>query len=75
LLSRKKTKPDEYDNMVVRESIALAPIWQAYQSFYPSRKDLVPRTFNRHATFCTTSARHRGSRRLRLTSGPARALL
>jgi len=34
----------------VKEFIAIAPIWQAYQQYYPDKNDPIPRAFNRHAT-------------------------
>lgn len=47
---------EEYnDKLVVRDFIAYAPIWQAFQQFFPSKGDPVPATFNRHATAHTVS--------------------
>lgn len=48
--SRKVRTPDGYEELVIREYIAFAPIWLGYQSFFPDRGDRVPRRFNRHAT-------------------------
>lgn len=48
--SKKNTTPDEYDEFTVREFIAFAPMWQAYQQFYPERGDRIPTVFNRHAS-------------------------
>lgn len=57
LVPSKKTKnADAYDSFSVRRYIALAPIWQAYQSYYPDNGDRVPRTFSRHATAHTVGA-------------------
>ena len=47
---------DAYLDFSVRKYIALAPIWQAYQSYYPEIGDRVPRTFNRHATAHTVGS-------------------
>lgn len=46
---------DAYKRMHMREFIAFAPIWQAYQPFWASQKDRVPTTFSRHATAHTAS--------------------
>lgn len=48
--SKKNTNPDEYDEFTVREFIAFAPMWQAYQQFYPNQGDRIPTVFNRHAS-------------------------
>ena len=45
----------KFQDFPINQFIALAPIWQAYQSFYPDRGDKIPRTFNRHATTHTVS--------------------
>jgi len=45
-----KRTTDAYDEFSVREFIAFAPMWQAYQQFWVSEGDAVPSTFNRHAT-------------------------
>lgn len=58
----KKTKTDAYLDFSVRQYIALAPIWQTYQHYFPDDGDPIPRTFNRHATAHTVS-RQQYSRR------------
>lgn len=45
-----------YDEFTVREYIAFAPIWQAYQQFHADEGDPVPTTFSRHATAHAVSA-------------------
>jgi len=52
----KRTK-DAYDEFSVRQFIAFAPIWQAYQQFHIADGDLVPMTFSRHASAHTVSSR------------------
>jgi hypothetical protein len=42
--------PDGYDDFIARKFWALAPVWSAYQQFWPSNGDKVPRDFARHAT-------------------------
>lgn len=54
---RGKRTTDAYDELPIREFIALAPMWQAYQQFWVKDGDLVPRTFNRHATAHAVSER------------------
>lgn len=63
---KKRTKylPDKggnrivnYDKLGVRQFIAFAPIWQAYQRFDPDDGDSVPTRFSRHATAHTASRR------------------
>lgn len=44
-----------YDEFSVHEYIALAPIWQAWQKFFPDDGLPVPRTFSRNATVHTVS--------------------
>lgn len=56
LPGRKTKNADAYLDFSVRKYIALAPIWQAYQSYYPDNGDRVPRTFNRHATAHTVGS-------------------
>lgn len=56
LPGRKTKSADAYLDFSVRKYIALAPIWQAYQSYYPDNGDRVPRTFNRHATAHTVGS-------------------
>lgn len=53
-----KTKnSDAYDRMHVRQYIAFAPVWQAYQQYFPGNGDPVPHAFSRHATTHTASRR------------------
>lgn len=54
--SKKNKKSDAYLDFSVRKFIALAPIWQAYQNYFPDNGDRVPRTFNRHATVHTVGS-------------------
>ena len=53
---RKAKTADAYDAFSARQYIALAPIWQAYQNYYPDDGDRAPRTFNRHATAHTVGS-------------------
>jgi hypothetical protein len=46
-----------YNEFTIREFIAFAPMWQAYQQFFVSNGDKVPATFSRNATAHTVSAR------------------
>lgn len=52
----RRTK-DAYDQFSVRQFIAFAPMWQAYQQFFVTDGDTVPRTFSRNATAHTVSSR------------------
>ena len=53
-----KTLTNEaYSEFTIREYIAFAPMWQAYQQFFVSKGDAVPTRFNRHATAHAVSAR------------------
>ena len=45
-----------YENFLVREWLALSPMFQAFQKFYPGSGDPIPALFNRHATVHTVSA-------------------
>jgi hypothetical protein len=47
----------EYDNFTVREFIAFAPLWQAYQKFEAKDGDPIPQTFSRHASVHGVSTR------------------
>lgn len=47
---RKVRTPEGYDEFFIRKYWALAPIWSAYQNFFPDRGDRVPRVFARHAS-------------------------
>ena len=57
LPSGKNKNTDHYLEFSVNKYIALAPIWQAYHSYKPDRKDTIPWTFNRHATAHIVSRR------------------
>lgn len=46
-----------YEEFTIREFIAFAPIWQAYQQFFVSNGDKIPTTFSRNATVHTVSSR------------------
>lgn len=52
-----KRTTDVYQEFTIRQFIAFAPMWQAYQQFRVSKGDTVPTTFNRHATAHTVSPR------------------
>lgn len=46
-----------YDEFTVRQFVAFAPMWQAYQQFWVDDGDTVPTTFSRNATAHTVSSR------------------
>ena len=46
-----------YDEFSAHEYIALAPIWQAWQKFFPDEGLPIPHTFSRNATAHTVSAK------------------
>lgn len=46
-----------YDEFTAHEYIALAPIWQAWQKFFPDDGLPIPHTFSRNATAHTVSAK------------------
>lgn len=48
---------EAYEEFTIREFIAFAPIWQAYQQFFVSNGDKIPMTFSRNATVHTVSSR------------------
>ena len=52
----RRTK-DAYDEFSIRQFVAFAPIWQAYQQFFVANGDKVPATFSRNATAHTVSPR------------------
>lgn len=52
-----KRTNDAYDEFTVRQFIAFAPLWQAYQQFHVGDGDAVPNTFSRHATAHTVHRR------------------
>ena len=53
----KTTTNVAYEEFTVREFIAMAPIWQAYQQYHVGKGDPIPQTFSRHATAHTVSPR------------------
>jgi hypothetical protein len=46
-----------YDEFTIRQFIAFAPMWQAYQQFWAEAGDPIPTTFSRNATAHTVSPR------------------
>jgi hypothetical protein len=48
--AHKKGQRFEIDDYTIRFAFAIAPVWAAYSTFWPSKGDPVPRTFTRHAT-------------------------
>ena len=48
--SSKVRTPDGYEDFIALKYLAVAPIWRAFQSFFPSNGDQVPRSFARHAS-------------------------
>lgn len=46
-----------FEEFTVREFIAFAPMWHAYQQFWVAEGDSVPQTFNRNATAHAVSTR------------------
>ncbi|MGC4895449.1 hypothetical protein [Micromonospora sp. DT31] len=52
----KRTK-DAYNEFSIRQFVAFAPMWQAYQQFFVTNGDKVPSTFSRNATAHTVSPR------------------
>lgn len=55
--NRRTTTASEYDRFTVREFIAFAPLWQAYQKYKVEDGDPIPRTFSRHASVHGVSPR------------------
>jgi hypothetical protein len=55
--NRRTTTNAAYEEFTVREFIAMAPIWQAYQQYHVEKGDPIPRTFSRHATAHTVNPR------------------
>lgn len=56
--NRKGTRTTSaYEEFPVRQFIAFAPMWQAYQQFWVEDGDRVPTTFSRNATAHTVSSR------------------
>ena len=54
---RGKRTNEAYDEFTAHEYIALAPIWQAWQKFFPDEGLPVPNTFSRNATAHTVSTK------------------
>jgi len=52
---RGKRTNSAYDEFSAHEYIALAPVWQAWQKFFPDEGLPVPHTFSRNATAHTVS--------------------
>lgn len=52
-----KRTNEAYDEFTAHEYIALAPIWQAWQKFFPDEGLPVPNTFSRNATAHTVSTK------------------
>lgn len=52
-----KRTSDELKKFTVREFLAFAPMWQAYQQFWVDEGDTVPTTYSRNATAHTVSRR------------------
>ncbi|RWA18095.1 hypothetical protein MELE44368_24180 [Mycolicibacterium elephantis DSM 44368] len=46
-----------YDEFTAHEYIAFAPVWQAWQQFYPDKGDPVPTTFSRNGTAHSVSTK------------------
>lgn len=55
--STKTPTNEAYNEFTIREYIAFAPMWQAYQQFFVSKGDPVPTRFSRHATAHAVSVR------------------
>lgn len=52
-----KRTSDELKKFTIREFLAFAPMWQAYQQFWVDEGDTVPTTYSRNATAHTVSRR------------------
>lgn len=48
--NKKTTTASEYEKFTLREFIAFAPLWQAYQKYRTEEGDPIPHTFSRHAS-------------------------
>ncbi len=55
--SKRTPTSEAYDEFTIREFVAFAPMWQAYQQFFVSNGDKVPTSFSRNATAHTVSPR------------------
>lgn len=60
--NRQVQSTEAYEKFAVREYLAFAPIWQAYQQFFPQNGDKIPVWFNRHATVHGVSTRQYNKR-------------
>jgi hypothetical protein len=54
---RKTTTPHAYEDFTMRQWIAFAPLWQAYQQYHANNGDPIPKTFSRHASVHGVSSR------------------
>jgi hypothetical protein len=55
--AHKKRQSLDLDDYTVRVAFTIAPAWSAYQTFWPSNGDRVPRTFARHASAHAVASR------------------
>lgn len=55
--NRRTTTATAYEDLTVREFIAFAPLWSAYQRYRQEDGDPVPSTFSRHASVHGVSRR------------------
>ena len=53
--NRKTKTIAAYEEFTVREFIAFAPVWQAWQRYFAGKGDPIPTTFSRNATAHTVS--------------------
>jgi hypothetical protein len=55
--NRRTTTAAEYEKFTLKEFIAFAPLWQAYQKYKTEDGDPIPTTFSRHASVHGVSAK------------------
>lgn len=55
--NRGNLTPAAYEDFTMRQWIAFAPLWQAYQQYFPNDGDPIPKTFSRHASVHGVSSR------------------
>ena len=55
--NKKTTTASEYEKFTLREFIAFAPLWQAFQKYKTEEGDPIPHTFSRHASVHGVSAK------------------
>ena len=55
--NKKTTTTAAHEEFNVREFVAFAPIWQAWQLFHLDKNDPIPGTISRHATAHSVSGR------------------